>query len=124
MRSMCALARVVMARRDCKWKARMSQENVELEDNGRFMDNARVFMYPVRPGWRWEEGGLWYSQAWEEKDSLISPTERTKRVVFWRMQGLTSCLSFTVETAEEFVDNWLPTLGFKLRVNSNNIIEY
>ena len=71
---MCAVARVVMARWDCKWKARISQENVEVEDDGRFVDDARVFMYPVRPGWRWDEGCLWYSQEWEEEDSL-SPTE-------------------------------------------------
>ena len=40
------------------------------------------------------------------------------------MQGLTNCLAFTAETAEDFADGWLPTLDFKLRVNAKNIIEY
>ena len=87
------------------------------------MDNARVFMFPVRPGWRWQDGGLWYMKEWEEQDKLLSPTEVTKRMVFDSMQGLTEGLSFTVETHEEFADGWLPTLGFKLRMGRNNIIE-
>ena len=43
---------------------------------------------------------------------------------FWRVQGLTSCLAFTVETPEDFADGWLPTLDFKLRANAQNQIEY
>ena len=81
-------------------------------------------MYPIRAGWRWEGGELWYKKEWEEEDYLLSPTERTKRVVHSSMQGLTKCLTFTVETSEEFTDGWLPTLDFKIRVNSRNQIEY
>ena len=40
------------------------------------------------------------------------------------MVGLTECLKFTTETSEEFSDGWLPTLGFKIRVSANNIIQY
>ena len=50
--------------------------------------------------------------------------ERTKRMILARMQGLTACLAFTVETCEDFEDRWLPTLDFQLRVTVNNIIEY
>ena len=38
--------------------------------------------------------------------------------------GVTKCLKFTTETSEDFEDGWLPTLDFKLRMNSANIIEY
>ena len=55
---------------------------------------------------------------------MLSPMERTKRAILGSMKGLTECLKFTVETSEEFSDGWLPTLDFKLRGNSNNIIEY
>ena len=34
LRSMCALSRVVMARWDCKWKERMQQNNIKVEDDG------------------------------------------------------------------------------------------
>ena len=40
------------------------------------------------------------------------------------MQGLTSCLAFTVETEEDFTDGWLPTLDIKLRVLEDNQIAY
>jgi hypothetical protein len=124
LRSMCALARVVMARWDCKWKARMTENNIVVEDDGRFVDDARVFLYAVRPGWRWERSGLWYKKEWEEEDTLLSPTERTKRMIQASMQGLTKCLSFTVETCEDFSNGWLPTLDFQIRVTESNIIEY
>ena len=124
LRSTCALARVVMGRWDSKWNERAKQNNLIVEDDGRYVDDARVYLYPVRAGWRWEAGGLWFKKEWEEEDALLSPTERTKRVVYASMQGLTKCLAFTAETCEDFADGWLPTLDFKIRVNGDNIIEY
>ena len=124
LRSTCALARVVMARWDIKWKNRVAESNIQVEDDGRFVDDARNFLYPLRPGWRWEQDELWFSREWEQEDQLLSPIERTKRAVFGSMQGIVKCLAFTVETEEDFQDGWLPTLDFKLRVNSNNVIEY
>ena len=78
------------------------------------MDDARSYMYPVRPGWRWEDGELWFREEWEKEDDLLSPIERTKRVVQESMVGVTKCLKFTTETCEDFEDGWLPTLDFKL----------
>ena len=124
LRSTCALARVVMGRWDIKWKERVADCNIQVEDDGRFVDDARNFLYPLRPGWRWEQGELWFSREWEQEDQLLSPIERTKRAVFGSMQGIIQCLAFTVETEEDFQDGWLPTLDFKLRVNNNNVIEY
>ena len=124
LRSTCALARVVMGRWDCKWKKRMASNNIKVEDDGKFVDDARIFLYSIRPGWRWENGGLWFMKEWELEDALLSPTERTKRVVGGSMSGLTECLTFTTETSEEFADGWLPKLGFKLWVSIENIIEY
>ena len=67
----------------------VNKNNLVVEDDGRYVDDARVYLYPVRAGWRWEEGGLWFRKEWEEEDALLSPIERTKRVVFASMQGLT-----------------------------------
>ena len=44
--------------------------------------------------------------------------------MYGSMQGLTQCLAFITETSEDFADGWLPTLDFKIRVNSKNIIQY
>ena len=53
-----------------------------MEDDGRFVDDARNFQYPVRPGWRWEDRGLWFCKEWEREDELLPPIERMKRVVY------------------------------------------
>jgi hypothetical protein len=98
LRSTCALARLVMGRWDIKWKERMKHSTLEVEDDGRFVDDARVFMYPLRAGWRWEQGELWFSKEWEQQDQLLSPTERTKRAVFGSMQGLTKCLNCLIRS--------------------------
>ena len=50
MRSMCALAQVVMAKGDCKWKERMADNNMRIEDDGRHVNDARDFMCPKRAG--------------------------------------------------------------------------
>ena len=57
-------------------------------------------------------------------DKDISAIERTKLAVHGAMQGLTECLTFTVETEEDFDDGWLPTLDIKLRVDECNQIQY
>ena len=57
-----------MARWDYKWKERMGENNIEVEEDGRFVDDARNFMYPIRPGWGWQDGGLWFSKDWERED--------------------------------------------------------
>ena len=54
----------------------------------------------------------------------MSSIERTKRVIGPSMSGLTKCLEFTVETEEDFADNWLPTLDLNIRVNEDNKIVY
>ena len=50
LRSTCALARVVMGRWDSKWNKMVNKNNLVVEDNGRYVDDARVYLYPVRAG--------------------------------------------------------------------------
>jgi hypothetical protein len=103
---------------------KIKSSNLELEEDGRYVDDARAYLYSVKPGWRWEEGALWYRKEWEKEDVLLSPTEKTRRVIHGSMVGVTKCLKFTAETSEDFDDGWLPTLDFKLRISATNIIEY
>ena len=124
LRSTCAVARVVMARWDQKFKSRLEQVNIKSELDGRYVDDGRLVLYPLRAGWRWHRGGLWYREDWEVQDSVLSDIERTKRAVYGAMQGLTACLSFTVETEEDFHDGWLPTLDIKLKVTEENQVAY
>ena len=124
LRSTCAFDRVVMDRWDTKFKTRLSVNNILTELDGRYVVDGRLALYPVRAGWRWYRGGLWYRRDWERADQDISGIERTKQMVYGAMQGLTDCLSFTVETEEDFHDGWLPTLDLKLKVDEANQVIY
>ena len=124
LRSTCAVARVVMARWDSKFKKRLQEINLRTELDGRYVDDGRLVLYPVRPGWRWHRGGMWYRRDWEALDIYLSDIERTRRAVVGAMQGLTTCLSFTTETEEDFSDGWLPTLDLKIKVLENNQVAY
>ena len=61
---------MVMGRWDIKWKDTVKSRNIWVEDNGRYVDDARVFLYPIRAGWRWEHGELWFRREWEQEDSF------------------------------------------------------
>ena len=65
-----------MARWDVKWKAAVKSRNITVEDDGRYVDDERAFLYPIRAGWRWEDGDLWFKKEWEQEDTYLSPTER------------------------------------------------
>ena len=59
-----------------------------------------------------------------QEDSIISPTERTKRIIDGAMGGIEEFLIFTMETKDKFASGWLATLDTDLSVNENNTIEY
>ena len=124
LRSTCAVARVVMARWDIKFKNRLKEINIKSELDGRYVDDGRLVIYAIRAGWRWHKGALWYRREWEDEDRALSDIERSKRAIQGAMQGLTSCLTFTVETEEDFADGWLPTLDLKMNISDDNQIWY
>ena len=67
-----------------------------------------------------EGGRLQYCLRWENEDSDLTPTERTRRVVEKSMNEVESFLRFTTESSEDFEDGWLATLDTSLRVEPNN----
>ena len=124
LRATCAIARVVMARHSILWKTAMTNNNISTAFNGVCVDDGRIIMYSIRPGWRWTNGELWYSEKWEQEDKFLSPTERTRDVLIKTVNGIVECLDFTMETPEDFPDNWLPTLDISMQVDKNNQVQY
>jgi hypothetical protein len=90
----------------------------------RYMDDGRTALYRFKHGWRWCLGGIKYCKRWEEEDADLSGLEVTKRILEGTMGGLEEYLTFTMETEEDFQNNWLATLDTELKVNENNIIMY
>ena len=90
----------------------------------RYMDDGRVFLFPLKAGWRWRQGDLLFCKRWEVEDSQLTPTERTRRVIHGSMVGVESFLRFTMETGEDFNGKWLPTLDTELKVREDNRVLY
>ena len=67
-RGTCAIARITMQWFDIKWEERLNSLRLQFWLNGRYMDDIRIFLPPIKPGWRWEEGRVVYSKRWEELD--------------------------------------------------------
>ena len=124
LRATCAIARVCMAQHSVMWQNRMKDSNINIAGSGFYVDDGRVFMHPLRPGWRWTEDGLWYCREWELEDESLSNIEITKRAVGKSMDGMIECLTFTVESQEDFENDWLPTLDLNIRVDKENVINY
>ena len=59
-------------------------------------------------------------KEWEEEDTLLTNIEVSKRAVGISINGMVECLAFTVESKEDFPDNWLPTLDLTIQENSVN----
>ena len=119
------VARVAMQIFDIKWRKRLEEEGVVTWLLARYMDDARAFLPPFRPGWRWGEEGLKFCQLWVKEDRDLTPTELTKRVLAGSMVGVERFLEFTFETCEdEQFNGWLPTLDTCLRVENNNVVNY
>ena len=99
----------------------MNMNRVQIEGYMRYMDDGRVFLAPLRPGWRWIEGGLRYKGSWKKEDvaQKISGTDITRRALEKSMQEVLKCLTFTTEVGEG-EEEWLATLDVELIVETNN----
>ena len=124
LRSTCAIARVAMGSHSIQWRERMKENNVLVVVDGYYVDDGRVILCPLRPGWRWHSGGLWFCRQWELEDSILSPIEITKRAIGDSIDNIVDCLEFTVETEEDFPSGWLPTLDISLKVAEDNRVLY
>ena len=109
---------------DSKWLDRLSKLKIVIELAMRYMDDGRAFLHAIKAGWRWSDGGLKFCRRWELEDQVLTPTERTRRVLHGTMCGIAEFLTFTMETGEDFASGWLPTLDTDLKVKEDNQVQY
>ena len=112
------VARVVMNEWDRRWMKLCKMNNIRIGKSNRYMDDIRAFLKALREGWRWREGGLCYTKAWEQEDrtSGISSSRRTANILVGMMNDIFPFLNFTIELGEDFVDGKLPSLDTKIWV--------
>ena len=68
LRATCAVARVTMLFWDEKLAKKLKDNNIILDDGSRYMDDVRLVMDAIQEGWRWDNGGLYYSEGWKLED--------------------------------------------------------
>jgi len=93
---------------DGKWETNLVNLGLKIWLMMRYVDDMRVALPPVKPGWRWYQGGLRYTKRWELEDSQVTPEKRTKDLLAKTMQGVEDYLAFTMESGEDFEGGAFP----------------
>ena len=120
LRGTCAIATLMMQIFDVKWEGVLRELCVKIWLNSRYMDDGRTALPPIKPGWRWTDNSLKYCINWEQEDQELSNMEITRRCLIGTLNCVEDYLKFTVETGEDFADEWLPTLDTRLKVSGSN----
>ena len=105
----------------------LKKNNIVLDDGSRYMDDVRLILDSLKEGWRWTEGGLFFSEGWktEDEQSSESSTQRTGRILKDMMNSVLGFLRLTIEIADDFDDMKLPTLDLKIWIHpTGRIILY
>ena len=90
LRATCALARLIMCKWDTIWKGVLGELKIQCELYIRNMDDGRIVLHPIRPGWRVENGNLVYTKKWEMVDMEMgaSRTGQTAQVLEATMKNV------------------------------------
>ena len=103
----------------------MSRDNnIILAKGDRYVDDIRAFLKALRMGWRWVEGSLCHTEAWEMEDRLSgdSATKRTAKVLVAMMNEVFDFMNFTTEIGEDFPEGKLPSLDINIWVENGRIL--
>ena len=85
LRGTCAVARVAMQLFDVKWKEKLQKFGIFFWMLARYMDDGRIFLPPIKNGWRHVPRGLAYCKEWEIEDAHLTGEELTKRALLGTM---------------------------------------
>ena len=90
----------------------------------RYMDD--IWLWSIRRGWRWTGHALEYYKEWREEDRKkgLTTLQKTTEILSGMMNSICAFLTLTMETADDFPDNRLPTLDLNIWVGMDNHIYY
>ena len=123
MRFTASLASVVMKQWYKAGIKLLKRENIEFDLFLRYVDDCRLFMKPLNPGWTWTGSRFEFIEAAKDEDELnkVGFVERTTREVTKAMCALTKFLVFTGEDCTMFSDCSLPTLDTTLWMEDRQV---
>ena len=96
-----------------------------MEENARYMDDIRVWMFCIRLGWRWTGEGLKFCIAWrkEERKQGMTGLQKTMQILEGMMNSICDWLNFTMESVDDFGEK-IPTLDLNIWVKEDNMVVY
>ena len=116
LRSSACLAKVTMGLCDVKWAKIQAMWSFQAMMFVRYVDDLRIFCYPIKRGWRWTEQGWKFDLHYKD---VRDEETRTQEEVCKSLNSLMNFLSFTAETQKDFSNKMLPTLDVQIRVEEN-----
>ena len=80
---MCFITRLVMSWWDKELLELVDKSNMDLEEKQKYMDDIRLWCFPVRLGWRWQDDELVFSKEWrrEELEMGMTRLQKTLEVI-------------------------------------------
>ena len=89
----------------------------------RYLDDIRKMLKSIKLGWRWVEGRMVFSKAWEHEETAagLTPTKKTATEIKKIYESVHKELKFEMETSEDFGSKTLPTLDFQCWMESGKL---
>ena len=113
-----AAARVVMAEWGDRVREILKKEGVPVFLAACYVDDVRMITGIIPEGWRWnsKQKSLEFMQDWQEEDQSkgVTDSRRTATVLVDIMNSVFCNIQFEAEIQDDFEDNRLPTLDFRL----------
>ena len=94
---------------DIKWGSIQKIFRLKVHICFRYVDNIRIFLRTINPGWKWSNFGWIWAPKSDDKNTI----EHTKEQLKASFQAIFDFLKFTTEDGSEYEDRMLPTLDFK-----------
>ena len=122
LRASACLAKILMAEWDMVWAKTQQQFRLKVQLLYRYVDDIRVYLFPINLGWIWSKDGWTWSTPNDNDQSDI--IEHTKQQLKKSFEAVFDFLKFTTEDGNEYSDGMLPTLDFKTLTMSDGIIKF
>ena len=113
LRASACMAKLIMGLIDKFWLKTQTTWDINIYLYFRYIDDLRVFLHPISPGWSWGQDGWVYD---EHVTDTRSPIQRTKEEIMKSLNAMTDFIQFTTEGEEDFISGFLPTLDFQTKV--------
>ena len=121
LRGSVCLAKLVMGVIDKMWESNQYSWGMVAQLYIRYIDDLRIYMWPINPGWTWTENGwLFNKDEKDERDQLTRTMEEIRK----SLDCTVNFLTFTTESEGDFTNGFLPTLDMQTRVQDNGEIMY